>query len=99
MNCSVAIGSYIGNGNTNRTISFTGYDVQAILIENDYLGSRYSGSNTASRYGALVLKNHPVRNKSGSAVLQIDNNESLEIASSNFNISDTNYHYLIFYIP
>lgn len=100
MNCSVAIGSYRGNGSNDRTITFTGYNVQAVLLENDYLGSRYAGtSSNPAGYGALVLKNYPIRNASGALVLKIDDDGSLVIANSNFNKVILDYHYLVFYIP
>lgn len=73
--------------------------MQAILVENDYLGARYAGtaSNPAG-YGALVLKNYPIRDASNRTALHIDDG-SLVISNSNFNKSNIDYHYLIFYIP
>ena len=73
--------------------------MQAILVENDYLGARYAGtSSNPAGYGALVLKNYPIRTPSNTVALRIDDDGSLVISNSNFNKSNIDYHYLIFYI-
>lgn len=100
MNCSVAIGSYRGTGNGNRTIKFDEYNVQAILVENNLLGTRYSGTMSPTRpSGGLAFRNYPIWDTNNNDALSINANGSLVISNILFNLDGRNYLYLLFYIP